>query len=332
MTLHLVRNLNPSNEATRHATDPEPLTSILPSGSSHGAVGLSTILWSSDEVKTNAGGRQTISTICDLPPELLYQILSYATLPYLWEELHDTHDRPNASAPSKYLTDRVDSLSKAFNLSSDIILDAHFSYNQQWADIHIVREIRAVSFGPGKFPGSGTFRVASVTRGTFEEDGLFFDNVKHLGLTAVSAHTMPEGLLGKKADKMCQIILSCKRLTSVTFYQDALAGDQAALYKRRLEGAIAVAEEHWCGDAQEEGPNNSDLTADIDEDEDDTEDAEEERNDDADEQGTEKDADSDGESEEGVFDIARRITPERKIRFCIVGAPRPTRKFRRRYR
>jgi hypothetical protein len=159
-------------------------------------------------------------------------ILAYVTLPYREEEFYD-HDRPEAFPPVQALEQNANLLSSLFGIPRAMVIDAHFQHNQQWADLHI-------GFRRALPRGTSMFKVAEVLRGTFQEDDLFFRNVKHLGLRSSTPYKM--GSYQKEGSKMQELILSCEHLVNVTLYQEKNERDIARFCREKVKAAILQAE------------------------------------------------------------------------------------------
>ena len=159
-------------------------------------------------------------------------ILAYVTLPYRYYEFSD-HNYYSTLLPADALEQRVDGVSAIFGIPKRTILDAHFQHNRQWAQLSKCTKspIIAEESNP---------RMAKVSRGTFEEDTLFFRNVKHLGLRM--PRRMPTESYHREHEKVREIILSCGKLVSLDLYLDKLGGKAKDYYKELARKVVLEAE------------------------------------------------------------------------------------------
>ena len=159
-------------------------------------------------------------------------ILAYVTLPYRYYEFSD-HNYYNTLLPADALEQRVDGVSAIFGIPKRTILDAHFQHNQQWAYVCTYTTRRnTVAQSP--------LRLGKVSRGTFEEDTIFFRNVKHLGLRMPGS--VPTESTHREDEKVREIILSCRKLISVTLYWRKPGGQTKAYYEGVVQAVIAEVE------------------------------------------------------------------------------------------
>ena len=159
-------------------------------------------------------------------------ILAYVTLPYRDREF-TSHGYGETLLPADALIQRIRGVSGIFGIPKKTIRDAHFQHNQQWAYLCTYTTRRnTVAQSP--------LRLGKVSKGTFEEDTIFFRNAKHLGLRMPGS--VPTESTHRENEKVREIILSCRKLISVTLYWRKPGGQAKAYYEGVVQAVIAEVE------------------------------------------------------------------------------------------
>ena len=175
--------------------------------------------------------RQATHALMTLPADILYIILANATLPERIEVHGAAYERQFRIGPPTYLKRKTSLICNKFDIPRRVILDAHFTQNQPWVCIRCL-EVDSGRVRINRFGDEVPIRVRAgvVLEGTFEENDIVTDNVKHLGLMTTMDTILCTDDYVRIAEKMCAVIRSCKVLASVTFYQDKLMRDGAAYF------------------------------------------------------------------------------------------------------
>ena len=175
--------------------------------------------------------RQATHALMTLPADILYIILANATLPERIEVHGAAYERQFGIGPPTYLKRKISLFRNKFEIPRSLILDAHFTHNQPWAYIRCL-EVDSGRVRFNRFGDAVPMRVRAgvVLEGTFEENDIVTDNVKHLGLMTTMDTILCTDDYVRIAEKMCAVIRSCKVLASVTFYQDKLMRDGSAYF------------------------------------------------------------------------------------------------------